>query len=79
MEFKTRKDGGKMPLTHAEEAKLQNYITTLNIPPSLQVRIRQIAELSSEGFSTADIQKQIKGDTNSISEYRMRLRRVGAW
>ncbi len=68
-----------MPLTQAEEAKLQNYITTLNIPPTLQVRIRQIAELSSEGFSTADIQKLIKGDTNSISEYRMRLRRVGAW
>ena len=64
-----------MPLTEAEESRLQKYIEELQIPPEQQYRIRVIAEMSKDGVSVADIKAEVRGRGDTIYRRRSQLRR----
>lgn len=64
-----------MPLTAAEEARLQKYIEELQLPPEQQDRTREIAEMSNDRFSFADIKAEVGGRREIICRRRSQLRR----
>lgn len=49
-----------MPLTAAEEARLQKYIEELHIPPEQQDRIRTIAEMPRYSNSFDDAKAEVE-------------------
>jgi len=64
-----------MPLTEAEESRLQKYIEELNIPPEQQGRIRTIAEMSKDGETFEDIKAAVGGRREIVYRRRSQLRR----
>ena len=64
-----------MPLTAAEEARLQKYIEELQLPPEQQDRTREIAEMSNDRFSFADIKAEVGGSREIICRRRSQLTR----
>lgn len=64
-----------MPLTEAEESRLQKYIDELCIPPEQQERIRTIAEMSKAGESFEEIKATVGGRRENVNRRRSQLRR----
>lgn len=68
-----------MNLSDVDLSKIERFVQRFHDPESLRSRVIQIIEMSSEGLGPKDIQKEVRGAFETITETRMWSRREGLW
>lgn len=68
-----------MMLSDSDLSKIERFVQRFDNPAKLHSRVIQIIEMSSDGLGPKDIQKEVRGAFETITETRMWSRREGLW